>query len=607
MTRLVAALLALVAALLALVVATLAFAPAAAAQRMKELAGATPSNDPLMGEEGVREYGSDIRILPDGTLEITDHIRVRAAGVAIRRGITREFPTKYRDRFGNGVHVGFELLGVERDGRPEPNFIESAPNGVVVNTGNDDFLPVPGEFAYALRYRTTRQLGFFDGFDELYYNAIPQGSTLPVGHAWVRVHLPADVPRERLQLTAYTGVEGAQGRDFTVTVEDARTVRFESTRLFMPYEGLTIVVGFPKGLVAEPSARQKAEWFFRDNAGLLLGGLSLLALLAFYAWRWLAVGRDPPAGPVFPRYAPPADMSPGEVRMLSRMGYDTRAFAADVVAMAIAGALEIDAQFSQWRLLRRSGADLSRLGTAQRALLGSVFSGGDAIVLEDGNAALVSRARSVQQHALERLLVPKYYVTNGRSLMVGIVGSTLLGIAAFAISGGNGIPALVALGVVAVIAHVTFGFLLKAPTVEGRRRMDEIEGLKRYLSVAERDVIAGMAVPGAGDAARGAPTLDRARYEALLPYAMALDVESKWTDKFTAAVGLEEAARAQPDWYHGPMSLGYTSLGSSLGSTLTTQIASAATPPGSSSGGSSGGGGGGSSGGGGGGGGVGGR
>jgi uncharacterized membrane protein YgcG len=597
----------LVAALLALVVATLGFAPPATAQRMKELAGATVAPDPLRGEEGILDYGSEIRILADGTLEITDLIRVRAQGVAIRRGITREFPTRYRDRFGNRVQVGFDLLGVERDGRPEPNFIESHANGVVVNTGNDDYLPVPGEFAYTLRYRTTRQLGFFDGFDELYYNAIPHGSTLPVGHAWVRVHLPADVPRAALRLTAYSGVEGAEGRDWNVVVEDARTVRFEATRPFGPYEGLTVVVGFPKGLVAAPTTEQKVRWFFRDNAGLLIGVLSVLGLLAFYLWRWVAVGRDPHAGPVFPRYEPPADMTPGEVRMLSRMGYDTRTFAADVVAMAVAGALEIDAQFSDWRLLRRPGADLSRLGAAQRALLASVFSGGDRIELENGNASIVGRARSVQQQALERLLVPKYYVTNGRSLMLGIVGSALLGFVAFAVSGGNGIPALVALGVVAVVAHVTFARLLKAPTVEGRRRMDEIEGLRQYLSVAERDEIAGMAVPGAANASGGAPMLDLARYEALLPYAMALDVESKWTDKFTAAVGLEEAARSQPDWYRGQSSLGYTSLGSSLGSALTTQIASAATPPGSSSGGSSGGGGGGSSGGGGGGGGVGGR
>ena len=116
--------------------------------------------------------------------------------------------------------------------------------------------------------------------------------------------------------------------------------------------------------------------------------------------------------------------------------------------------------------------------------------------------------------------------------------------------------------------------------------MDEIEGLRTYLSVAERDEIGALALPGASDA----PPLDAARYEALLPYAMALDVESKWTDKFTAAVGVEEAQRTMPRWYHGGTgTMGLASLGSSLGSSLTQTIASASTPPGSSSGGGGGG------------------
>ena len=130
------------------------------------------------------------------------------------------------------------------------------------------------------------------------------------------------------------------------------------------------------------------------------------------------------------------------------------------------------------------------------------------------------------------------------------------------------------LAVLGLAAHVTFGFLLKA--------------LK-------------------GPAAAGAePALDAGRYEALLPYAMALEVEKAWTGTFIRAVGESTAREASPAWYHGrgPVgAMGLASMGSSLGSALTREISSSSTPPGSSSGG----GGGGSSGGGGGGGGGGGR
>jgi len=97
------------------------------------------------------------------------------------------------------------------------------------------------------------------------------------------------------------------------------------------------------------------------------------------------------------------------------------------------------------------------------------------------------------------------------------------------------------------------------------------------------------------------------RYELLLPYAMALDVENAWTDKFTQAVGrsVAEQTRNNMHWYTGSGVAGgsLSAMSSGLSKGLSSSISSASTPPGSSSGG----GGGGSSGGGGGGGGGGGR
>ena len=146
---------------------------------------------------------------------------------------------------------------------------------------------------------------------------------------------------------------------------------------------------------------------------------------------------------------------------------------------------------------------------------------------------------------------------------------------------------------------IAFAVLVEAPTLEGRKLLDEIAGLNLYLSVAERDELAGTKGPSAP------PPLDAERYEALLPYAVALDVEEAWTKKFTTAVGAAAAAEAtaRMAWYHGSGTGNLGGLVKAVGSGLSSSIASAATPPGSASGS----GGGGSSGGGGGGGGGGGR
>jgi uncharacterized membrane protein len=200
---------------------------------------------------------------------------------------------------------------------------------------------------------------------------------------------------------------------------------------------------------------------------------------------------------------------------------------------------------------------------------------------------------------MSKRLKPRYFQSHGGTLLAGVSFSVLVGLVAVALSGGYGIPAIMVLGVLGLVLHIVFARLMKAPTSEGRKLLDEIEGLRMYLGVAERDELKSMTGPG------HPPSLDARRYEALLPFAMALEVEQAWTRKFTAAVGTAAAQQSAPVWYYGshPTSMNLAGIGNSLGSALTQQISSASTPPGSSSGG----GGGGFSGGGGGGGGGGGR
>lgn len=566
-----------------------------------------------LAEERILDYRSDIAIRPDGALDVVETITVRAEGRLIRRGIYRDFPTRYRDRLGNRVVVGFELLGVERNGQPEPHFTERRGNGVRINTGNDDLLPTPGEFTYTLRYRTTRQLGFFDGFDELYWNVTGTGWALPIDSVGATVTLPQAVPPDQLRLDGYTGVQGASGSDYRVQVKDAGArVQFQTTRPLAAREGLTLVVGFPKGLVAAPTSGDRAASFLHDNRGVLIALIGLALLLAFYVLRWRRYGVDPQPGAIFARYQPPEGHSPAGIRFVRKMAYDERCFAADVVDMAVRGLLVIERLdqdgSERWLLRRRPDGDPARLTAAQQMLAGRLFDGAQTITLTDQQATRVRMSRARHMKALSKRYHPRYFLANGGTIAVGVLLWLVSGGVALAVAQGDGLVAMIAVLGAGFVAHIVFGWLMKAPTAEGRRLLDEIEGLRLYLSVAERDELARLPPPSAEDrdGSGAEPPLDADRYQALLPYALALDVEDAWTGVFTAAVGAAAATAtaASITWYRGGGSL--DSLGqisSALGSSLSQQIASAATPPGSSSGG----GGGGFSGGGGGGGGGGGR
>jgi hypothetical protein len=145
-----------------------------------------------------------------------------------------------------------------------------------------------------------------------------------------------------------------------------------------------------------------------------------------------------------------------------------------------------------------------------------------------------------------------------------------------------------------VMVNLLFFFIMGAPTPLGRQRMDAIEGLRTYLTVAEEDRM-NMA---------GAPEMSPRHYESLLPHAVALGVEKPWSRAFqnwlvTAAAAGAAAATAYhgPGWYNGrdfsPGSIG-DSLGGLAGSLSESLTASLPMPQVSSSGlggGSSGGGG----------------
>jgi uncharacterized membrane protein YgcG len=621
---------------------------------------------PAAAEEYIRSYNSDIRIAADGEMTVAETITVNAEGNRIRRGIFRDFPMTMEDAEGRTIRVGFELVSVTRDGRDETFHTESISRGIRIYAGGENTLLSPGEHSYVITYRTNRQIRYFDDHDELYWNATGNGWQFRIARASARVTLPAG---RVTQTAAYTGAYGSTAQDARASASGNQAV-FATTRPLASEEGLTIVVGFPKGIVAAPSADQRSAWWWRDNLNLFLALGSLVVVFAYYVAVWRRVGRDPEGGTVVPRWDSPAGISPALVNYIDNKGFSGggwTAFSASLLDLAVKGYLTLEDLKSRVVVRISDAKRLKDLPSGQRALLFQMGAADESFAIEKSNGERVQQIGKAFREAIEKEHRGKYYKHNVVYIVLGVLLSIMAAIAILAFSDiepddvgllimpaffgifwsffavkaaksflrrktivarilaivgfaffgfiGLSIAATFLIGAIGgthdgqwpvfagvggiVIVNVIFFFLMGAPTPIGRKLMDEIEGLRLYLTVAEKDRM-NMA---------GAPAMSPQHFEKLLPYAVALGVEKPWSEAFETWLATAVAAGAATyasTWYMGD-NLGHfgdriggfsSSMASTIQSTIPTPKSSSSSSGFSTGGGFSGGGGGGGGGGG---------
>ena len=527
-------------------------------------------------DERILAYHSDILVRADGRIEVTESITVRAEGRQIRRGIFRDYPVSYEDDAGNNVRVRYEPTALARNGSPEPFFSETHGDNVRTYFGSADRLIANGEHTYEYSYVAGRMLGFFEQYDELYWNVTGVESDFPIDNASAAVRFEFDVPGDALDLDAYTGTFGTLGTDFNTEVDGNGTAWFRTTRGLPPRAGLTIVVAWPKGFVAEPGPLQAVVWLLSDNLNLLIALAGLAAMLGYYVPVWKNYGKDPVPGVIVTRYEPPEGFSPASLRYIDNMGYDTEVMTAGVVSLAVKGYLRIHEDDDEHTLERVDpSGNTAPLAAGEAALYEALFDDGNVVKLVDDNHETIGGARKAHEASLKADYHKRYFRTNGLlnlpPLLIGVISAVI------ALVVGQSLLTFVTIALM-IVTLLVFAVILKQPTGLGRAVMDESAGFREYLDIAEKDELN----------LRNPPEKTPDLFERYLPFALALGVEQQWAERFArifATISGPNEAEWQPGWYSG--SWNSRSLGSSMShvsSGLSSSISSSVSPPGSSSG-----------------------
>ena len=147
-------------------------------------------------------------------------------------------------------------------------------------------------------------------------------------------------------LQAFTGAFGSREQAATSAWLNAREVHYQSTRELRPREGLSVVLTWSKGRIAEPDAGQRLRWFLSDNGAALVLLLGLGLCLAWYLLAWRRVGRDPEKGVIIPRFKSPDGLSPAASRYVLDMSFNRHVFTAAIISPG----RSLACQFSDGRL-----------------------------------------------------------------------------------------------------------------------------------------------------------------------------------------------------------------------------------------------------------------
>lgn len=424
-----------------------------------------------------------------------------------------------------------------------------------------------GSHIFQLYYKIDRAVTFLKPYDRFDWTVFSNTTTLPVSFVRFRLELPQQA----------TPLEGKIRAFLTATNHNIRPAQqedlvFWSINPLRPQETFTVSVAFRKGAVQRPTPS-----FLRgpDRKGMTL--CILFLLFAIYCWiAWESVGRDPRSR-VVRRHLPPANISAVKAQYIRTMGKEV-SIATALLSLAIKGAVEIEiCKNGKWKnqvivrpKLRYKMVEplpneedavyyglFATVGTRwivdptdfnTRKRIQDTY-----LILQDclqGDCAQTFFARNSSYNfpsflflfigacilsATQPLLFFPYLLAGGLlyllsfwachynwekvALLLGIwLAAGLFGLFPLRIFSFNA-------GTVAFAGGAVLGgcFLewIRAYTVPGRIAMDQLEGFKEYLLRGEKTRLA-----------QTNPTDSLKFFCRYLPYAYALGISTKWTQRF---------------------------------------------------------------------------
>lgn len=517
--------------------------------------------------EEITSFDAAITINKNGSFDVLENI-LYDFGPLEKHGIFRTLPFEKTNTEGKRFRMDLASFSVSND-QDQPYNVSKTNQGsnIELKIGDANVL-LTGQKEYRIHYTVSGGLTYFSDHDELYWQVTGTDWQVPIQKATAVVSFPESIDQTAIRLACYTGTSGSSTADCETRYENG-TVIITSNHSLSPGEGLTLVVGFPKNIVAVLEPTPVNTWL----SDLIENIVIIFIILGSIAWylilpiwivvHWYRVGRDPkpPMGVTsawfdVPKTDSHRPLTPGETGTLIDEKAEMREMTGTIVDLARRGYLKIiEKKKNDFYLEKRNDQQKGdTLEAFEQTLYDGIFEEDELVRIKD--ADLIETISQTKKELYDAVVKEQFFVSNPETVRTKytIIGSIALFTVNFPL----------------VLAAFIFGRAMPRKTMNGAQNAAIAQSLKNFITSQDRQY--------------KYQAKNQIFFEKFLPYAIVFGVEKIWAQRF------KDIALKKPDWYEGYDSMRtfnsvyfISSLNSSMNS-----VVSAATPTSSSSGFSSG-------------------
>lgn len=491
--------------------------------------------------EYIKNYIVDAELQLNGDLHVTEYITYHFGDNAQdKHGIIRKIPLTRV--VGSLDRTSISLDTIIDDESVDYNFYDESDSSTVKWKIGDADKTVTGTKQYNISYIVQNGLGYYKEFTELYFNYIGTEWVVPIHKVSIRLTLPDGLKQQGMKV--YCGFEGQ--KEECLDVESSATSTLftlkEGRSMLGAYEGVTIVTTFERGVImSEPTLEELAALVQQEERQKMLINMVFLFPLIVPLFflkrikriiRWKRYLRS---HPIIAQYDA-GGLTPVEASIFHNGYLDDKDFLADITYLLAHDYINIVEKsesgdgYNLTKKIVKGSRPIDDLREYQKEMvatldggnyveIGKIFYEKINVIRKDlGNGLkndgyVTSRPGMKRNSSSAPLWLPFFFIVNpGVFIWIGAI--MLFGVDGIKF----GISYTLFVIVLTIFIKIFKGKGRLALTESGMEKKWHIEGLFKYIDIAEKEKIK----------ADADPEKNLEIVEKLLPYAIVFGMEGKW-------------------------------------------------------------------------------